>query len=123
MRRVALIVTVALLAVASTAPAASADRFSGYVAGGVTGAGHHFVVGDGLFLVFVDARQSSTPYRVCWHQLHRSRHRCWSGVTGAAGSKDRIFTAAPGGVGTYLVKWTVRHHRKATWSFTNGVGD
>lgn len=123
MRRLALIATVAVLAFASMAPAASASRFSGYVGGVATGAGHHFVVGDGLFLVFVDARQSSTPYRVCWHQLHHSRHRCWTGVTGAAGQKDRIFTAAPGGVGTYLVKWTVHDHRKATWRFTNGVGD
>jgi hypothetical protein len=122
MRRAALIVTVLLLTLASTASAGS-KRFSGYVAGTATGAGHHFVVGDGLFLVFVDAQHSSTPYRVCWHQLHHSRHRCWTGVTGAAGTKDRIFTAAPGGVGTYLVKWTVHGHRKATWRFTNGVGD
>ncbi len=56
MRRATLIVTVVFLAVASTAPAASAKRFSGHVARVVTGAGHHFVVGDGLFLVFVDSR-------------------------------------------------------------------
>lgn len=123
MRRIALIFTVVVLALGSTASAASASRFSGYVAGGVTGAGHNFVVGDGLFLVFVDGEQSSTPYRVCWHQLHHSHHRCWTGVTGAAGTKDRIFTAAPIAAGTFLVKWTVNHHRKATWRFTNGVGD
>lgn len=123
MRRAALIVTLVFLVVASMASAASARRFSGYVAGTATGAGHHFVVGDGLFLVFVDARRSSTPYRVCWHQLHHSQRRCWTGVTGAAGAKDRIFAAAPGAAGTFLVKWTVDHHRKATWRFVNGVGD
>ena len=38
-------------------------------------------------------------------------------------SPDQIFTAAPQAVGTFLVKWTVRGHRKATWRFDNGVGD
>ena len=117
---VSLVVCAAVLAATASA---SGGRFSGYVGGAVTGAGHHFVVGDGLNLVFVDNKESFTPYRVCWHLLHHSAHRCWSGETGAAGRKDRVFTAAPGQVGTFLVKWTVRGHRKAAWSFYNGVGD
>jgi hypothetical protein len=54
---------------------------------------------------------------------HHGHHRCWYGETASAGQKDRIFTAAPSSVGTYVVKWTVRHHRKAKWQFFNGVGD
>jgi hypothetical protein len=122
MRRLALIAFACALLGAS-ASAASAPRFAGYVSGAATGAGHEFVVGDGLYLVFVDTKESSTSYRVCWHQLHRSRHHCWTGATGPAGNKDRIFTAAPGGAGTYLVKWTVGHRRKATWRFSVGAGD
>jgi hypothetical protein len=123
MRRLVLVAGIACLLVASTSSAAGTARFSGYVGGGVTGAGHQFYVGDGLFLVFVDSTESFTPYRVCWHRLHRAHHRCWSGETGPAGKKDRIFAAAPQGVGPYLVKWTVRGHRKAAWRFDNGTGD
>jgi hypothetical protein len=123
MRRCALILLITCLLAGATASAAGASRFAGYVGGAVTGAGHQFYVGDGLNLVFLDSKQSFTPYRVCWHRLHRSHHRCWSGETGPAGKKDRIFTAAPQGVGPYLVKWTVRGHRKAAWRFDNGVGD
>lgn len=115
------IVTIALvLAIGSTA---AAKRFDGYVGGVASGKGHDFIVGNGLNLVFVDRRESFTPYRVCWHRLHHSHHRCWSGETGNRGRKDRIFTAAPSVVGTYIVKWTVRHRRKAIWRFHNGVGD
>jgi len=121
--RLLLIAAATGLALAITASAASASRFEGYVGGAVTGKGHHFVVGDGLNLVFVDRRRSFTPYRVCWHRLHHSHHRCWLGETGAAGKKSRIFTAAPSSAGKYLVKWTVRRHRKASWAFVNGVGD
>lgn len=92
------IVTIALvLAIGSTA---AAKRFDGYVGGVASGKGHDFIVGNGLNLVFVDRRESFTPYRVCWHRLH-----------------------APSVVGTYIVKWTVRHRRKAIWRFHNGVGD
>jgi hypothetical protein len=45
------------------------------------------------------------------------------GETGPRGKKDRIFTAAPSNVGTYIVKWTVNHRRKALWRFYNGIGD
>jgi hypothetical protein len=105
------------------ASVAVAGRFDGYVGGAASGKGHHFVVGDGINLVFVDHRHSFTPYRVCWHRLHHSHHRCWRGETGHAGRKDRIFTAAPSFAGTYIVKWAVRHRRKAIWRFSNGVGD
>jgi hypothetical protein len=102
---------------------AQAKRFEGYVGGVASGKGHKFFVGDCLYLVFVDRRNANTAYRVCWHRLHHSHHRCWIGETGARGRKDRIFTAAPPHAGPYVVKWTVRHRRKAVWSFTNGVGD
>ena len=101
---------------------AEGKRFEGY-ASGSTGPDHNFVVGDGFTLVFIDQKDSFTPYRVCWHRLHHSHHRCWFGETGRAGSKDRIFTAAPSSVGTYIIKWTVNHRRKALWRFHNGVGD
>jgi hypothetical protein len=123
MRRLALIALIALALLHDTASAQATPRFAGWVAGAATGAGHNFVVGDGLLLVFVDTKESDTPYRVCWHLVHHAQHRCWSGKTAAAGVKDRIFTAAPQAVGTYLVKWTIRHSRKATWRFSNGVGD
>ncbi len=101
---------------------AEGKRFEGYTRGYI-GPDHSFVVGDGFDLVFIDHQRSYTPYRVCWHRLHHSHHRCWLGETGPAGRKDRIFTAAPSSVGTYIVKWTVNHHRKALWRFHNGVGD
>jgi hypothetical protein len=128
MTRRALPAVAALLAIVAclvlSLPArAMAQRFEGYVGGVVTGKGSHFYVGDGLNLVFVDHRESHTPYRVCWHRLHHSDHRCWTGETEQLGQKDRIFTAAPSNAGKYLVKWTVRHHRKASWSFVNGAGD
>jgi hypothetical protein len=122
-RRLVLIVSLALVISAAATANAAGPRFAGYVGGAVTGAGHHFVVGDGLNLVFVDHRASDTRYRVCWHRLHHNHHRCWFGETGAAGRRDRIFTAAPSFAGTYIVKWTVRGHRKAIWRFENGVGD
>jgi hypothetical protein len=123
MRRLglALIALVCLALIATSM--ASASRFEGYVGGVATGKGRHFVVGDGINLVFIDHSQSGTPYRVCWHRLHHSHHRCWRGETGRQGHRDRIYTAAPSFVGTYIVKWTVRHHRKAIWRFHNGVGD
>jgi hypothetical protein len=123
MRRFALTASLVLALLAATASAQASPRFAGCVAGSATGAGHNFVVGDGLLLVFVDSKESNTPYRVCWHLLHYPQPRCWSGETGAAGVKVRIFTAAPTAAGTYLVRWTVRHHRKAAWSFSNGIGD
>lgn len=105
-----------------TAVAAQGKRFEGYTAG-VIGPDHSFVVGDGFSLVFIDHQRSFTPYRVCWHRLHHSHHRCWVGETGRRGQKDKIFTAAPSHVGKYIVKWTVHHHRKAQWWFNNGPGD
>jgi hypothetical protein len=113
----------AVLLMITAASPAQASRFSGYVGGAASGKGHLFFVGDGLNLVFVDRRGVNTDYRVCWHRLHHSHHRCWLGQTGARARKDRIFTAAPSQAGPYIVKWSVRHHRKAIWRFTNGVGD
>jgi hypothetical protein len=120
-RAILLSVAVLLLGLVGSSPA-QAHRFEGY-ASGYIGADHSFVVGDGFDLVFIDHRQSYTPYRVCWHRLHHAHHRCWHGETGPRGKKDRIFTAAPDHVGKYLVKWTVNGHRKARWWFHNGVGD
>lgn len=114
MRRFLVLLLMAFTALSSTAPSAPAKRFEGYVAGTATGKGHHFVVGDGLNLVFVDQQQSFTGYRVCWHRLKHPHHRCWLGETGRSGHKDRIFVPAPSHYGTYIVKWTVRHRRKAT---------
>lgn len=118
------LLTLAVVGVAFLATAAGAEgkRFEGYTSGS-TGPDHTFVVGDGFSLVFIDHQLSYTPYRVCWHRLHQSHHRCWLGETGPAGRRDRIFTAAPSSVGTYIVKWTVNHRRKALWRFHNGVGD
>jgi hypothetical protein len=106
----------------ATAACAEGKRFEGYTSGSA-GSDHTFVVGDGFSLVFIDHQRSSTPYRVCWHRLHHSHHRCWLGETGPTGQRDRIFTAAPSSVGTYIVKWTVNHRRKAVWRFHNGIGD
>lgn len=112
----------ALLLGLGVSASAQEKRFEGY-AKGFIGPDHSFVVGDGFDLVFIDHRQSFTPYRVCWHRLHHANHRCWFGETGSRGTKDRIFTAAPDHVGRYIVKWTVNHRRKARWWFYNGVGD
>jgi hypothetical protein len=117
---VAVLVLIALIVGAA---AANTKRFEGYVGGTASGRGHHFVVGDGLNLVFVDRQRSHTAYRVCWHRLGHGYHRCWFAETGLAGHKERIFTAAPSRAGTYIVKWTVDRHRKAIWRFDNGVGD
>jgi hypothetical protein len=95
------ILILAAVGVTLFATAASADgkRFEGFTSGSI-GPDHTFVVGDGFSLVFVDHRHSYTPYRVCWHRLHHSHHRCWLGETGPTGRRDRIFTAAPSFVGT-----------------------
>lgn len=114
--------SLALAMVSLAAATADGKRFSGYTEGYI-GPDHSFVVGDGFSLVFIDRRQSDTPYRVRWHRLHQAHHRCWLGKTSAAGRPDRIFTSAPSSVGTYVVKWSVRSHRKARWTFHNGVGD
>lgn len=103
--------------------AAAGNRFEGYVGGAATGKGHHFVVGDGINLVFVDRTSSFTSYRVCWHRLHHHHRRCWDGETGPEGRPDRIFTAAPSFSGVYIVQWSVGGHRRAQWRFYNGVGD
>jgi hypothetical protein len=118
------LLTLAVIGVFLLAAVAGAQgkRFEGYARGSI-GPDHSFVVGDGFDLIFIDHQRSYTPYRVCWHRLHHSHHRCWLGETGPAGRKDRIFTAAPSSVGTYIVKWTVNHRRKALWHFHNGVGD
>jgi len=123
MRRLLVLLLTAFTALSVTASSASTPRFEGYVGGAATGKGHHFVVGDGLNLVFVDRRRSFTGYRVCWHRLKHAHHRCWLGETGRRGRKDRIFVPAPPRSGRYIVKWTVRHRREAIWTFYNGVGD
>lgn len=123
MRRFLVLLLMALAVLSVTASPTLAARFEGYVAGVATGKGHRFVVGDGVNLVFVDRRRSFTSYRVCWHRLKHVHHRCWLGETGRRGRKDRIFASAPSRSGTYIVKWTVRHRRKAIWTFYNGVGD
>jgi hypothetical protein len=80
-------------------------------------------VGDGLYLVFRDNAQAQTPYRVCWKRVGHPAKRCWYRATGPAGQKSRIFTAAPGHVGTYRVRWKAEGLIVAHWSFYNGVGD
>lgn len=117
-----LILVVAGVFILGAIAGAEGKRFEGYTRGYI-GPDHSFVVGDGFDLVFIDHQRSYTPYRVCWHRLHHSHHRCWRGETGPAGRKDRIFTEAPSSVGTYIVKWTVNHRRKALWRFYNGIGD
>jgi hypothetical protein len=97
--------------------------FGGNVAGAASGPGHRFVVGDGLYLTFLDRFAYGTPYRVCWQLRSGGDGRCWSRRTGATSHYGRIFTAAPQRVGTYLVRWYVRGYLAATWSFYNGQGD
>jgi len=100
-------------------------RFSGYVAGVVSGKGHSFVVGDGLDLVFRDRRASGTAYRVCWQRGNAGGIglRCWRRHTGAAGALSKILTAAPPRPGYYTVNWFVGGRVVAHWWFNNGVGD
>ena len=124
MRRIALLRTLVVAGLALIMPAsASADRFVGYVGGVASGKGHHFVVGNGLNLVFRDFRRSYTPYRVCWRRVDSNHRRCWRRVTGRSAHRDRIFTAAPSRAGRYLVKWRVHGRVVARWRFHNGVGD
>ena len=79
MRRLFLAVLVTSCLALATPSFAAGSRFDGYVGGAASGKRHHFVVGDGINLVFVDRQRSFTPYRVCWHRLHHSHHRCWLG--------------------------------------------
>ena len=101
----------------------STGCFSGNVAGAGTGPGHRFVVGDGLYLNFHDRFAYGTPYRVCWEQTNGSDLHCWARRTSTLGHNGRIFTPAPQRVGTYVVRWYVRGHLAARWSFYTGQGD
>jgi hypothetical protein len=113
--------SVALLLSGATATGAQ-PRFQGYVGGAVTGKGHHFVVGDGLQIVFRDRRHAGTSYRVCWTGPSHDRD-CWNRRTGARGNASRIGTDAPDHVGQYNVSWIVNDHVVARWWFRKGVGD
>jgi hypothetical protein len=112
-----------VLLLLATAALARADRFDGYVAGVGSGRGHDFIVGNGLYLVFRDFGASFTPYRVCWRRSDSNHRRCWQSTTAQRGRRDRIFTAAPSTVGTFVVKWRVSGRLVARWTFYNGPGD
>jgi hypothetical protein len=101
----------------------ASGRFGGYVAGAGSGAGHRFVVGDGLYLVFRDARAARTRYRVCWGPQGKRFTRCWQRTTGARGAASKIFTPAPNYVGNWTTRWYVGSVRVASWTFFNDYGD
>jgi hypothetical protein len=122
MRSIALLAAVAT-ALALASPGSAQGRFSGNVAGVGTGPGHSFVVGDGLYVNFRDRLAFSTPYVVCWQRTDGASRRCWSRQTSATNHLGRIFTAAPGRVGTFTARWYVRGRLVASWSFYNGPGD
>jgi hypothetical protein len=112
----------AVVLLASATATGAQPRFQGYVGGAVTGKGHHFVVGDGLQIVFRDRSHAGTSYRVCWTGPSHDRD-CWNRRTGARGNASRIGTDAPGHVGQYNVSWMVNDRVVARWWFRNGVGD
>ena len=97
-------------------------RFTGYVAGGFSGPGHAFVVGDGLYVAFRDDVATGTRYRVCWFR-GGVRVRCWTRRTRRIGLASKIATAAPPNVGIYVTKWYVNGRVVASWRFYNGIGD
>jgi hypothetical protein len=110
-----------LLALAPTATAAPSSRVEAHVGGAVSGAGHQFMVGDGLNLVFTDNYRSYTPYKVCWTK--GTGTKCWHRTTGRRKHRSVIFTAAPSSVGTYRATWYVGGNVVAGWSFYNAIGD
>jgi hypothetical protein len=106
--------------VACAAPAEAARRFHGDVAGAVTGPGHSFVVGDGLYLEFRDRTRAHTRYRVCYTRGHG--RRCYVRTTGARNRTSRIFFT-PRNVGTYKARWYVGGAPVTSWTWYNGIGD
>src|SRR4051794_15417243 len=83
-----------ILALAAVQPdGAFGARFSGHVSGAATGLGHSFVVGHGLYLVFVDKNRAYNPYRVCWTRGHGTH--CWRRTTGKRRHKSKVLVAAP----------------------------
>src|SRR4051812_48747247 len=107
--------------VVSAPPADAARRYHGDVAGVVTGPGHSFVVGDGLYLEFRDRTHAHTRYRVCYSRGHG--RRCYTRSTGARNRTHRIYIPAPGHVGTYKATWYVSGFPVTSWSWYNGIGD
>jgi hypothetical protein len=101
-------------------PAGAAPRFHGDVAGVATGPGHHFFVGDGLELEFLDRAGANTVYDVCYRG--RQGRRCIRRTTAAAGRKSRIFIPARN-MGRYRATWYVGGRPVARWTWRNGPGD
>ena len=108
------------IAVFAASSSARAARFHGDVAGVATGPGHHFFVGDGLYLRFRDTYRSYTPYKVCYSRGRGTA--CFRRTTGAVARTSRIFFAPPG-VGNYTARWYVRGGQVASWTWFNDVGD
>jgi hypothetical protein len=122
--RPAAVLIVCTIVLSVVVPAvARAERFTGYVAGVVSGKGHSFIVGNGLNLVFIDRARARTKYKVCWQKRSGAASRCWRGKTGEAGARDVIFTGAPSQVGNFVVRWFIHGNIKAHWEFHNGQGD
>jgi len=119
MKRRLVLATLLALAVAPTSSAA-ASRFSAYLGGAESGPSHHFIVGDGLNLVFQDKVHGNTRYHVC---IHGPESRCSWGTTAARALQSVIFAAAPQWLGDYSATWSVRGHIVARWQFSIGVGD
>jgi hypothetical protein len=115
------ILALSLAFAASPASADASSRFGAYVGGAATGAGHQFMVGDGLNLVFTDHHRSYTPYQVCWTK--ETGTKCWLRTSGRRKHKNVIFTSAPSSVGTNRATWYVGGKAVASWSFYNAIGD
>jgi hypothetical protein len=101
----------------------ASTRFETSVSGVGTGPGHHFVIGDGLYLVFRDKRAARTNYRVCWGPRRGGFTRCWRRRSGYAGTYSKIIVAAPSYVGHWTAKWFAFGRTVGTWRFYNGPGD
>lgn len=99
-----------------------ASRYVAYVGGTATGAGHHFVVGDGLNLVFGDTTTAPTAYRVCWGLAIHAPTRCASRTTVSKAGTSRIFIA-PQVVGNWVARWYVAGRLVASWTWYQGPGD
>ena len=98
-----------------------AKRYVGYV-GGVNGPGHHFYVGDGIYLTFGAPVTAPVRYRVCWGLAGHLPTRCAFAAVRSKASTSKIFIA-PQVVGTWIARWYVGGRMVASWSWYHDTGD
>jgi hypothetical protein len=89
---------------------------------GALGAGHHFYVGDGLYLTFSAPVTAPVRYRVCWGLAGHAPTRCASGSVPTKVSKSKIFVA-PQVVGNWVARWYVAGRQVASWAWYQDYGD